>query len=158
MAALLEAEVEYKDKVSPSIDVRFKAADEAALLSSSISGDDKGQGDISIVIWTTTPWTLPANRAVCLRDVQTRSYSNSKCIIVAAELAKDVMERAGINYHTLGFTKVQILNFCGSNILFMILPSLLFLETTSPQSQVQVLFIRLMAMAKKTLLLVTNIT
>jgi isoleucyl-tRNA synthetase len=117
-SALAEAEVEYKDKVSPSIDVRFKAADEAALLSKfEISGDDKGQGDISIVIWTTTPWTLPANRAVCLRDdleyvlIQTASER----IIVAAELAKDVMERAGIeNYHTLGFTKgadLELLQF-----------------------------------------------
>ena len=117
-SALAEAEVEYKDKVSPSIDVRFKAADEAALLSKfEMSGDDKGQGDISIVIWTTTPWTLPANRAVCLRDdleyvlIQT---SNER-IIVAAELAKDVMERAGIeNYHTLGFTKgadLELLQF-----------------------------------------------
>ena len=117
-SALAEAEVEYKDKVSPSIDVRFKAADEAALLSKfEINGDDKGQGDISIVIWTTTPWTLPANRAVCLRDdleyvlIQTASER----IIVAAELAKDVMERAGIeNYHTLGFTKgadLELLQF-----------------------------------------------
>ena len=117
-SALAEAEVEYKDKVSPSIDVRFKAADEAALLSKfEISGDDKGRGDISIVIWTTTPWTLPANRAVCLRDdleyvlIQTASER----IIVAAELAKDVMERAGIeNYHTLGFTKgadLELLQF-----------------------------------------------
>lgn len=117
-SALAEAEVEYKDKVSPSIDVRFKAADEAALLSKfEMSGDNKGQGDISIVIWTTTPWTLPANRAVCLRDdleyvlIQT---SNER-IIVAAELAKDVMERAGIeNYHTLGFTKgadLELLQF-----------------------------------------------
>lgn len=68
-SALAEAEVEYKDKVSPSIDVRFKAADEAALLSKfALSEGHEGHGDISIVIWTTTPWTLPANRAVCLRD------------------------------------------------------------------------------------------
>ncbi|GAL32801.1 isoleucyl-tRNA synthetase [Vibrio maritimus] len=111
-SALAEAEVEYKDKVSPSIDVRFKAADEVALLSKfALSEGHEGQGDISIVIWTTTPWTLPANRAVCLRDdleyvlIQTEG-DNPERIIVASELAKDVMDRAGIeHFHNLGFAK-----------------------------------------------------
>ncbi|MFH4747451.1 isoleucine--tRNA ligase [Vibrio harveyi] len=111
-SALAEAEVEYKDKVSPSIDVRFKAADEAALLSKfELTEGHEGHGDVSIVIWTTTPWTLPANRAVCLRDdleyvlIQTEG-DNAERIIVAAELAKDVMDRAGIeHFHNLGFAK-----------------------------------------------------
>ncbi|HDM8165142.1 TPA: isoleucine--tRNA ligase [Vibrio harveyi] len=111
-SALAEAEVEYKDKVSPSIDVRFKAADEAALLSKfELTEGHEGQGDVSIVIWTTTPWTLPANRAVCLRDdleyvlIQTEG-DNAERIIVAAELVKDVMDRAGIeHFHNLGFAK-----------------------------------------------------
>ncbi|EKY4876235.1 isoleucine--tRNA ligase [Vibrio alginolyticus] len=111
-SALAEAEVEYKDKVSPSIDVRFKAADETALLSKfELTDGHEGHGDVSIVIWTTTPWTLPANRAVCLRDdleyvlIQTEG-DNAERIIVAAELAKDVMDRAGIeHFHNLGFAK-----------------------------------------------------
>ncbi|MGX9518385.1 isoleucine--tRNA ligase [Vibrio mediterranei] len=111
-SALAEAEVEYKDKVSPSIDVRFKAADESALISKfSLNEGHEGQGDISIIIWTTTPWTLPANRAVCLRDdleyvlIQTEG-DNPERIIVASELAKDVMDRAGIeHFHNLGFAK-----------------------------------------------------
>ncbi|MBY6197169.1 isoleucine--tRNA ligase [Vibrio hangzhouensis] len=111
-SALAEAEVEYKDKVSPSIDVRFKAADEAALLAKfSLNEGHEGQGNISIIIWTTTPWTLPANRAVCLRDdleyvlIQTEG-DNPERIIVASELAKDVMDRAGIeHFHNLGFAK-----------------------------------------------------
>ncbi|WP_272164791.1 isoleucine--tRNA ligase [Vibrio diabolicus] len=111
-SALAEAEVEYKDKVSPSIDVRFKAADEAALLSKfELTEGHEGKGDISIVIWTTTPWTLPANRAVCLRDdleyvlIQVEGEQPER-IIVAAELAKDVMDRAGIeHFHNLGFAK-----------------------------------------------------
>ncbi|EOX3959120.1 isoleucine--tRNA ligase [Vibrio alginolyticus] len=111
-SALAEAEVEYKDKVSPSIDVRFKTADEAALLSKfELTEGHEGHGDVSIVIWTTTPWTLPANRAVCLRDdleyvlIQTEG-DNAERIIVAAELAKDVMDRAGIeHFHNLGFAK-----------------------------------------------------
>ncbi len=111
-SALAEAEVEYKDKVSPSIDVRFKAADESALISKfSLNEGHEGRGDISIIIWTTTPWTLPANRAVCLRDdleyvlIQTEG-DNPERIIVASELAKDVMDRAGIeHFHNLGFAK-----------------------------------------------------
>jgi isoleucyl-tRNA synthetase len=110
-SALAEAEVEYKDKKSPSIDVRFKAADAEVLLSKFSFDADQGEGDISIVIWTTTPWTLPANRAVCLRDdleyvvVQVEG-ENPERIIVATELAKSVMERAGIEeYRLLGFAK-----------------------------------------------------
>ncbi|MGR5236164.1 isoleucine--tRNA ligase [Vibrio alfacsensis] len=120
-SALAEAEVEYKDKVSPSIDVRFKAADEAAVLSKfELTEGHEGQGDVSIVIWTTTPWTLPANRAVCLRDdleyvlIQVEgdeaSERKPERIIVAAELAKDVMDRAGIeHFHNLGFAKGAVL-------------------------------------------------
>lgn len=116
-SALAEAEVEYKDKVSPSIDVRFKAADEAALLAKfELTEGHEGKGDVSIVIWTTTPWTLPANRAVCLRDdleyvlIQVEgdeaSETKPERIIVASELAKDVMDRAGIeHFHNLGFAK-----------------------------------------------------
>ncbi|MDP5254608.1 MULTISPECIES: isoleucine--tRNA ligase [unclassified Vibrio] len=110
-SALAEAEVEYKDKVSPSIDVRFKAADQEAVLDKfELTQGHSGQGDVSVVIWTTTPWTLPANRAVCMREdleyalVQIEG-DNPERIIVAAELVKDVMDRAGIeHYHNLGFT------------------------------------------------------
>jgi isoleucyl-tRNA synthetase len=66
-SALAEAEVEYADKRSPSIDVRFPFVDGAALLSA--FGGDAGsntEGPVSLPIWTTTPWTLPANRAVAL--------------------------------------------------------------------------------------------
>jgi isoleucyl-tRNA synthetase len=67
-SALAEAEVEYEDKTSPAIDVAFRAADPAAFLarigsSQSIAG---GTTAPAIVIWTTTPWTLPANEAVAL--------------------------------------------------------------------------------------------
>ncbi|MGC7890354.1 isoleucine--tRNA ligase [Vibrio anguillarum] len=114
-SALAEAEVEYKDKVSPSIDVRFKAADEAALLEKfTLAADHAGHGEVSIVIWTTTPWTLPANRAVCLRDdleyvllqIEADGERPAERIIVASELAKSVMDRAGIShYHNLGFCR-----------------------------------------------------
>jgi isoleucyl-tRNA synthetase len=56
-SALAEAEVEYKDKKSDAIDVKF------TLIDNTLFGVDK---PVSIVIWTTTPWTLPANEAVAL--------------------------------------------------------------------------------------------
>ncbi|MBT9098502.1 isoleucine--tRNA ligase [Methylovulum psychrotolerans] len=72
-SALAEAEVEYEDKHSPAIDVRFQAVDEAGFLAcfEPFSPDhdprtEAGTGPISVVIWTTTPWTLPANQAVAL--------------------------------------------------------------------------------------------
>jgi len=64
-SALAEAEVEYEDRTSPAIDVRFKVLDEEALWAR-CSDVEKGQGPVSVVIWTTTPWTLPANQAVSL--------------------------------------------------------------------------------------------
>ncbi|EKO3558813.1 isoleucine--tRNA ligase [Vibrio metschnikovii] len=109
-SALAEAEVEYKNKVSPSIDVRFRATDEASLLAKfGLSEGHQGHGPVSIVIWTTTPWTLPANRAVCLRNdleyvlIQVEGEKPER-IIVASELAKQVIDRAGIeHFHNLGF-------------------------------------------------------
>ncbi len=64
-SALAEAEVEYEDRNSPAIDVRFNVLDEESLLAR-CQDVSEGQGPISVVIWTTTPWTLPANQAVSL--------------------------------------------------------------------------------------------
>lgn len=60
--ALAEAEVEYGDHTSPSIYVRFALPD--ARLAEIFPGADPARA--AVVIWTTTPWTLPANKAVCL--------------------------------------------------------------------------------------------
>ncbi|MCI7405342.1 isoleucine--tRNA ligase [Desulfovibrio piger] len=60
--ALAEAEVEYGDHTSPSIFVRFALND--AALAQRIPGADPSRA--YVVIWTTTPWTLPDNMAVCL--------------------------------------------------------------------------------------------
>ena len=63
-SSLAEAEVDYEDKASPSIDVAFYAVDAQAFLKQfSVSLDNKS---VIVPIWTTTPWTLPANEAVCL--------------------------------------------------------------------------------------------
>ncbi|MEK9498339.1 isoleucine--tRNA ligase [Photorhabdus sp. P32] len=95
-SSLAEAEVEYYDKTSPSIDVRFKAVDAAAVCAK--FGVQAPDQPISLVIWTTTPWTLPANRAIALHAEF--SYQlvqiEGECLILAADLVESVMQRAGI--------------------------------------------------------------
>jgi isoleucyl-tRNA synthetase len=66
-SALAEAEVEYADRKSPAIDVRYRVVDGEALLDA-FGGAARSNvaGPVSIPIWTTTPWTLPASQAVTL--------------------------------------------------------------------------------------------
>ena len=95
-SALAEAEVEYEDKSSPAIDVKFAFADTAEL-ARRFGTADTGL-PASVVIWTTTPWTLPANQAVALAGALTYVLidTGSEWLVVAAELADAVMARAGI--------------------------------------------------------------
>lgn len=100
-SALAEAEVEYADKTSFAIDVRFTVVDEADLLKRVPAA--AGQGEVAVVIWTTTPWTLPANQAVALNPeldyvvVQTPSER----LILAEALYESVLQRAGISDATV---------------------------------------------------------
>ncbi|MDU7467334.1 MAG: isoleucine--tRNA ligase [Serratia marcescens] len=100
-SSLAEAEVEYYDKTSPSIDVTFHAADAAAVAAK--FGVSNFSGAISLVIWTTTPWTLPANRAISLHPDFTYQLVQvyGQCLILAAELVESVMKRAGITEWTV---------------------------------------------------------
>src|SRR3990167_8248676 len=63
-SALAEAEVEYHDKQSTALDVRFRAVNPSAFFKA--MGVTEEALPVSVVIWTTTPWTLPANQAVSL--------------------------------------------------------------------------------------------
>ncbi len=63
-SALAEAEVEYEDKTSPAIDVAFKAIDADAFFNA--CNVENNNLPVAVAIWTTTPWTLPANMAVSL--------------------------------------------------------------------------------------------
>ena len=93
--ALAEAEIEYHDESSPSIFVKFPLKDD---LSAEISGLDNKK--IFVVIWTTTPWTLPANLAVALHPdiiyaaVDTK---NGEVLILARELVESCMESFGFS-------------------------------------------------------------
>jgi isoleucyl-tRNA synthetase len=68
-SALAEAEVEYEDKTSPAIDVSFPVADNREFEKRvGVAAGKLGDTPVEVVIWTTTPWTLPGNQAVALRD------------------------------------------------------------------------------------------
>lgn len=100
-SALAEAEVEHEDKQSPAIDVRFRATEAAELLK--CFAVEAKLESVSVVIWTTTPWTLPANQAVALNAgfeyvlVQTAN----EALVLAEGLYKDVMSRCGIDDYTV---------------------------------------------------------
>ncbi|WP_274370528.1 isoleucine--tRNA ligase [Morganella morganii] len=100
-SSLAEAEVEYYDKTSPSIDVRFTAVDADTVYSK--FGVKNDGLPVSLVIWTTTPWTLPANRAISLNpefDYQLVRVNDER-LILAADLVESVMKRAGITSWTV---------------------------------------------------------
>jgi len=104
-SALAEAEVEYKDKVSPSIDVAFKVVDANALLQA--CGTNSVDGDVSVAIWTTTPWTMPANLAVSLHpelDYVLVSFLQDdlkRHVLMAEALHESVMARIGVEAFTI---------------------------------------------------------
>ena len=111
-SALAEAEVEYKDKVSHAIDIKFSAVDEAELVSKFHHPEGHtGEGEVSVVIWTTTPWTIASNQAVALAaDVEyvlmQVEGEQSQRIVVASELASDLMDKWGFEkFHALGYAK-----------------------------------------------------
>ena len=91
-SALAEAEVEYEDKSSDQIDVRFSAVDCKALYR--VFGID-GDGPVAIPIWTTTPWTLPANQAVALHpDLEYALIkSGDEHLVLATALLEDCLQR-----------------------------------------------------------------
>ena len=93
--ALAEAEIEYKDHTSPSVYVRFRADDaQRTALLARFGLDDDGT-PLSIVIWTTTPWTLPANVAIALKPDATYGVYRvgDEDVIIAQALASPVLER-----------------------------------------------------------------
>ena len=92
-SALAEAEVEYEDKVSKSIDVGFKVKkDSLVKLSAAFS---KEIDSCSFVIWTTTPWTIPANAAVSIGPELKYTLCTSKFgnLILASDLIDQCSER-----------------------------------------------------------------
>ena len=120
-SALAEAEVEYEDKTSPAIDVAFAVADPAdfvARLSAAGAAAAAGDAaalapaafaDVSIAIWTTTPWTLPANEAVALAAtidyslvaIPARADAPARQLVLASELLPSIAARYGLEADSL---------------------------------------------------------
>ncbi|MGH8611359.1 MAG: isoleucine--tRNA ligase [Gammaproteobacteria bacterium] len=114
-SALAEAEVEYQDKDSPAIDVRFAVPEEEALLARCHHPDGhSGEGDVSFVVWTTTPWTLPANQAVAVNPqadyalVQCEGAFGRERLLIGEALIKDAMYRYRIEgYRVIAYCQGQ---------------------------------------------------
>lgn len=112
-SALAEAEVEYEDKTSPAIDVRFTVLDDVAFMQRCHHVEEhEGEGPISVVIWTTTPWTLPANQAVCLNPefdyalIQCEAEHGVERLVIAEPMVKDAMDRYEIeNYRVVAYCR-----------------------------------------------------
>lgn len=92
-SALAEAEVEYEDKNSPAIDVGFQVLDNAVLAKA--FGIGHINGPAYAVIWTTTPWTLPANQAVCVHPELTYDLieTSKGLLILVHELVESALAR-----------------------------------------------------------------
>jgi len=93
VTALAEAEVEYADHTSSSIYVKFPYADELPVELSTLQGKP-----LSFVIWTTTPWTIPANLGICLNP--TLPYVavevGEEVLVLAEGLCPQVMKELGV--------------------------------------------------------------
>jgi len=101
-SALAEAEVEYMDKVSTSVDVLFKIVDSSDFIKRTNAKMIDNDTELFIPIWTTTPWTLPSNEAVAMgKDIPYGIYSltlheRDILVIVANELRESIEKRWGV--------------------------------------------------------------
>jgi isoleucyl-tRNA synthetase len=96
-SSLAEAEVEYEERTSPAVDVRYAVVDPADLARR--AGLEPGAlRAADVVIWTTTPWTLPASQAVAVHPAIEYAVARAGdvCLVVAAELLAGVAGRAGL--------------------------------------------------------------
>ena len=109
--ALAEAEIEYKDHVSPSIYVPFRLIDD----------------DASVVIWTTTPWTLPANMAVAVhpREKYAKVKGGNSYYWVGESLVDDFVK-------TCEFDQVEVVSTCAGSELAGNICQHPFIERKSP--------------------------
>ncbi len=96
--ALAEAEIEYKDETSPSIFVKFPLMDDLSDQLPSLAGKSA-----AVVIWTTTPWTLPANLAIAVHpdfEYQAVDIGDDQVLILATGLTEACMQAFGVAHYT----------------------------------------------------------
>src|SRR6058998_2066321 len=112
--ALAEAEVEYEEHTSPSIYVKFPLENSPQVLASRAVLGVNFPPDVtrvSIVIWTTTPWTLPANQAVCLHPDFDYAFVQvgAEVLVIAEKLVDAVAKACSLSgYNVLGVRKGRI--------------------------------------------------
>lgn len=98
-SALAEAEVEYQEKTSYSVDVAYPVtnADSRATFVEAF-GEVASDGDMAVVIWTTTPWTLPSSQAVSLNPEldYVLAVAGARKLVIAEALIEEFSTRAGI--------------------------------------------------------------
>nr|MBA3439486.1 isoleucine--tRNA ligase [Pyrinomonadaceae bacterium] len=97
--ALAEAEVEYSEHRSPSVYVKFPLATDPASIDQALAGRT-----VYFLIWTTTPWTLPANLGIAVNPIfeYAAIESGTEVYVVASELVEAVTEKCGLdNVHVL---------------------------------------------------------
>ena len=100
-SALAEAEIEYKDKTSPAIDVAFSFCDQQAIKTK--LGLSEMQSPVDIVIWTTTPWTIPSNRGLSIHPdflyqaVACNMANQPRLLLIAKDMHQSCMQRWGID-------------------------------------------------------------
>ena len=105
-SALAEAEVEYEENTSPAIDVGFEVKDKVALnkiFNVSLPNDAK----VYAVIWTTTPWTLPANQAVSVHPEYEYCLVRTQqgYLLLAGELLENCLQRFQLTGDVVGRCK-----------------------------------------------------
>ncbi len=99
-SSLAEAEVEYQDKTSFSIYVRYPLTDTEQFMAA--FGNPEVSGEISVVIWTTTPWTLPSSQAVTVHEeldyvlVKAQTEAGAENFVLAEALYESVMKEAEV--------------------------------------------------------------
>jgi isoleucyl-tRNA synthetase len=91
--ALAEAEVEYENHTSPTVFVKYALLDDPAKINTTLAGEK-----VSTIIWTTTPWTLPASMAVAFHPDEdyVALESGGEVYIVASKLAQDVAAKCNL--------------------------------------------------------------
>ncbi len=97
--ALAEAEVEYEPRTSPSVFVKFPVVSDLSDTASALAGRE-----VSMVIWTTTPWTIPANLAVALHpdyEYVAAQMADGEVVVLAQGLLESTMEAWGKDYEVL---------------------------------------------------------
>jgi isoleucyl-tRNA synthetase len=91
--ALAEAEVEYEQHTSPSVYIRYKLTSDPAAIHPALAGRE-----VYTIIWTTTPWTIPASQAVAFNpEMEYVAIDNGEAVyIVAGALRAEVEQRTGL--------------------------------------------------------------